>query len=272
LEVIVMKVCSLLCVAGVLLSAGTAAAQTTSSTQLRGFSVVLVEGSQQAGASADLPPAARAALDDVKDFLPFKSYRLLDSSWTLGSNSVPEYSTRLRGVEQDYQVRIGSNVDPSSSQVQVRFTLSQPDGLVWRPRTLGSTYFEPAVRYNTVVDAYGRQVGLAEEEARLAALEKTLASLRQRLNETHPEVRSAEEQLETSRRQLETLRRQVAAQSRTPAPVPAPRTVTPLFGGGSLIETSFTMRLGETVVVGTSRVGGDKALIALLTAVPSSSK
>ena len=37
----------------------------------------------------------------------------------------------------------------------------------------------------------------------------------------------------------------------------------------SVIDTSFTMDVGETVVVGTSRMrGGDKALIALLTAVP----
>jgi len=39
--------------------------------------------------------------------------------------------------------------------------------------------------------------------------------------------------------------------------------------GRSVIDTSFSMDIGETVVVGTSRVrGGDKALIALLTAVP----
>ena len=36
----------------------------------------------------------------------------------------------------------------------------------------------------------------------------------------------------------------------------------------AMIDTSFTMDVGETVVVGTSRLaGGDKALIALLTAV-----
>jgi hypothetical protein len=35
-----------------------------------------------------------------------------------------------------------------------------------------------------------------------------------------------------------------------------------------IISTGFTMEIGETVVVGTSRLrGGDKALIALLTAV-----
>lgn len=35
----------------------------------------------------------------------------------------------------------------------------------------------------------------------------------------------------------------------------------------SLIDTSFRMDVGETVVVGTSRLQGDKALIVLLTAV-----
>ena len=37
----------------------------------------------------------------------------------------------------------------------------------------------------------------------------------------------------------------------------------------TVIDTSFTMDIGETVVVGTSRLQGDKALIALLTAVAS---
>ena len=44
----------------------------------------------------------------------------------------------------------------------------------------------------------------------------------------------------------------------------------PKFGDRSIMNTSFTMDLGETVVVGTSRLSGNsKALIALLTAVPS---
>ena len=40
-------------------------------------------------------------------------------------------------------------------------------------------------------------------------------------------------------------------------------------GHRALIDTNFTMDIGETVVVGTSRLQGDKALIALLTAVAS---
>jgi hypothetical protein len=50
----------------------------------------------------------------------------------------------------------------------------------------------------------------------------------------------------------------------------AARLVSEMRHGRAIIDTSFTMDIGETVVVGTSRLKGDKALIALLTAVPSS--
>lgn len=47
------------------------------------------------------------------------------------------------------------------------------------------------------------------------------------------------------------------------------RTVqSPAGGPRTLIETALSIDTGETVVVGTSRVQGDKALIVLLTAVP----
>ena len=43
-------------------------------------------------------------------------------------------------------------------------------------------------------------------------------------------------------------------------------------GDAGVMDSSFTMTPGETVVVGTSRLGGDKALIALVTAVPKGTK
>jgi hypothetical protein len=44
-------------------------------------------------------------------------------------------------------------------------------------------------------------------------------------------------------------------------------------GGATLIDTSFIMSLGETVVVGTSRMrGGNKALIVLLSAAMRGAK
>jgi len=43
----------------------------------------------------------------------------------------------------------------------------------------------------------------------------------------------------------------------------------PQFGGRRLIDTSFSVKEGETIVVGTSKVdGSDDALIVLLTALP----
>jgi hypothetical protein len=62
-------------------------------------------------------------------------------------------------------------------------------------------------------------------------------------------------EIETQQAQL-----RVAAAKRRAMVRPVNRTV---------IDTSFTMDIGETVVVGTSRLQGDKALIALLTAVAS---
>ena len=48
------------------------------------FSVVLVLGEAQASTMQDnVPAAARKALADMKDFLPYKGYRLLDTQWTL---------------------------------------------------------------------------------------------------------------------------------------------------------------------------------------------
>ena len=50
----------------------------------QGFSIVLVLADLQAGpGEEDVPPAARKALLDMKDFLPYKSYRLLDAAWVL---------------------------------------------------------------------------------------------------------------------------------------------------------------------------------------------
>ena len=68
-----------------------------------GFSIVLVLGDLQGGPASDnVPPAARKALADMKDFLPYKSYRLLDTAWVLGATRV---TSRLRGPEdQDYEL------------------------------------------------------------------------------------------------------------------------------------------------------------------------
>ena len=45
---------------------------------------MLVLGDIQGASTADdVPPAARKALVDMREFLPFKSYKLLDAAWVL---------------------------------------------------------------------------------------------------------------------------------------------------------------------------------------------
>jgi hypothetical protein len=74
---------------------------------LQGFSIVLVLGDVQDGATSDnIPAAARAALGDIKDFLPYRSYRVLDTAWVLASSATCQaVNSRLQGPdEQDYEV------------------------------------------------------------------------------------------------------------------------------------------------------------------------
>ena len=90
----------------------------------QGFSVVLVLGEMQGtGTAENVPPAARKALTDMKDFLPYKSYRLLDSLWTLccGRSMI---ATRLRGLDdQDYDLELDPGPSATSGKWNVRFTL-----------------------------------------------------------------------------------------------------------------------------------------------------
>ena len=70
----------------------------------RGFNVVLLLGDMQgADAQDSIPVAARKALVGHEGFLPYKSYRLLDTQWIIGGTSGPAL-TRLRGAEeQEYR-------------------------------------------------------------------------------------------------------------------------------------------------------------------------
>src|SRR6185295_14037381 len=91
----------------------------------QGFSVVLVLGDTKTATPVDdsVPSAARKALADMKDFLPYKGYRLLDAQWILGSTHA---STRLRGVdEQEYQLTLRSGV-AADGQLRVTFQLLEP--------------------------------------------------------------------------------------------------------------------------------------------------
>jgi len=173
---------------------------------VRGFSVVLIEGNLRAATSTPdgLPPAASKALSDLKDFLPYKSFRLLDTQWTIGTGRM---TGRLRGPEgKTYALDItqGAALGDATSVAISRFVLSDVAS--------SSAGTSQPMTFSQGVDAssYHRD-GDASAQWYLGQ-------------------------------------------------------------SAALIDTSFRMKIGETVVVGTSHLQGDTALIVLLTAVPSGEK
>jgi hypothetical protein len=227
-------------------------AETSTMPAPQGFSVVLVLGEMQGnGAAEGVPAAARKALADMKDFLPYKGYRLLDTQWTLccgrGWNS--SIVSRLRGLEsRDYEL------------------------------TLTASEFRPRLSVRFVLrDAAGVETAPVESEKEVAnAIEREVSALRVQLQAARAKAQSrfevgvsgpADEDRDVAqlRNRLADMEIKLAQERRRPG-----RSVTLAHSPRPLIDTSFAMDVGETVVVGTSRLpGGDKALIALLTAVPS---
>ncbi|HYM26193.1 MAG TPA: hypothetical protein VEU08_23410 [Vicinamibacterales bacterium] len=244
-----MKTIAAWCVMGML--GASAAAQPVARTpgppdmkgqpQPQGFSVVLVLGDLSSGSTGDVPPAARKALADMKDFLPFKGYRLLDAEWILGSRGA---TTRLRGADgQDYELRLTSS-GPYLGRLRVTFQL------------LDATTSDQPLELTM---ERARTAERAALEQRLRESETELAALRARPGARN-EVAEQEARIADMKRRLD-----------MEAPTPM------VFSRRRVIDTSFDMEIGETVVVGTSRLKDGKeskdagrALIALLTAVPKS--
>jgi hypothetical protein len=224
-------------------------------TQLQGFNVVLVLGETQPGGAApteELPAGARKALADMREFLPYKHYRVLDAQWISCCAGTPSLSGRLRGVVGITGPKGEVNVVHRVFEFSLRVTAWSAENLPVR-FILG--LHESAPR--------GHGVDVAQQEQRRANLQDDLQTMAARLRETQQRVqvglesavtlREAEDRYKQLERELDAVKARVAAV--------AGDSVSPI------IDSSFTMDAGETVVVGTSRLGGDKALIALVTAV-----
>jgi hypothetical protein len=240
----------------------------------QGFSVILVLGDIQGGTTSDdVPPAARKALNDMREFLPFKSFRLLDAAWVLCCGGQWESERRgaversratqvLRGPDdQEYNLMLASSRD--AGRVSVQFTLT------------GASVPVEAVSSTAAIRTMQRKI--ADLRDRRAVLETTIARTRQNVEigaASPHDLPKMEAELRSIDREIEDMAARVAeanaatntttarggARASQERPRPAP---------SAIIDTSFTMDVGETVVVGTSRQkGGSKALIALLTAVP----
>lgn len=68
--------------------------------RVRGYSIVLLLGDTQGSSMPEsLSAPAKKALNDVKDFLPYRSYRVLDTQWIAGADSGARSSGFLRGLD-----------------------------------------------------------------------------------------------------------------------------------------------------------------------------
>ena len=240
------------------------AGRDTTMSQLQGFNIVLLVGeSQSSGASIeDVPATARKALNDMRDFLPFKHYRVLDSQWTSccadsGRNTI---AGRVQGVmaaagssQGGADVRLLPRtynfvlqVGPAISRLSVFFSL-QPEGAsrsgqtatlsVAREQELEKRLFDLRRELDQLEDEIPRRVKERNgNHPEIQTLQAQQRRVQQRIAETVNEISSAKAHGDTDR------------------------------AARSLIDSNFTMDVGETVVVGTSRLGGDKALIAIVTA------
>jgi hypothetical protein len=188
----------------------------------RGFSVVLLLGETQSASSGEaLPPALRKALSDVKDFLPYKSYRVLDTQWLRGG------STRMKGLDdQEYDVDLIVDVIPAVPLCTKDCVLN----VLFHLQEVGA----PA----NSSEEYGRSIQVANMEKERTHMVALL-----------PAAQGA--MLQEQKARIEQLDRQIR-----------------LAKARKLIDSRFQMALGETVVVGTSKIGGgDKGLVVLLTSV-----
>lgn len=155
---------------------------------------------------SDLPANTRKAIEDIQDFLPFKSYKILDTSLVRALVTSPR-----RGGRRATTFMTG----PDGAKLQVKLSLTGE-------RDSHEIYVNEFEVAQDVMSRF-RPMTLTPEQQRQVDPDTT--------------------------------------------PAIAPRA--DLLDKGALISTSFTANIGQTVVVGSSRLnGGDEALIVLFTALP----
>ena len=246
-------VASAVCLAAVIAGSPLAAQQpfkrtnfeTVDTSAIQGFSVALVLGDMQGTASPEsLPVGARKALADLRDFLPYKSYRLLDAQWIMCcGHAKAGIAGRLRGIEELTYAFTVDVLDAAGSNLSLRFSLRD------------DTFKKPAPKYTE--EGAEKAVRQQQQQEEYALLQAMLAEERSRPNPKASVIKDIEIRLEKVNREVEKGNREADEKPRTVLVAPK----------GSVIDSTFSMDAGETVVIGTSALKGDKALIALLTAV-----
>ena len=233
---------------------------------LSGFHVVLVVGETQKGRSSteNLPEGAARALKEMGDFLPYKSYRVLDTQWT--SCCAPSPTTASGVLQGSFDLLVDGktvraqgtyrfSITPSLSaaNIPVRFVLTGSD-------------FSPSRSTNEAPSGRPAQGSERDLERQRQDVQGEIETLSIRIAETRQRVAAGV--VATS--ELRPLENKHASLKRRLADLTADLESVAQAGGSPIIDTSFTMNAGETVVVGTSKLGGEQALIAIVTAVRKS--
>ena len=233
-------------------------------TPRRGFNIVLLLGDMQGVDGQDaIPVAARKALADMKDFLPYKAYRLLDTQWIIGSSSGAAAVTRLRGVEeQEYELELrassvmqpGPNGEPDPQTLSVRFVLRESDP----PGKAESPFAQSKDGKSGSEAELMREQEMFKLERERVDLTTQLATLRRNVEVGMASV----DDVARMNAQLTMINQRIVQLKNQSSQAASFKTA-----GRAVIDSSFRMEEGETVVVGSSGVkGGKRALIALLTA------
>lgn len=225
--------------------------------EISGFSVVLVVGETQsssgAGPAQELPAGAQRALSDMREFLPYKHYRVLDSQWT--SCCSPKSRATVAGRLQGVAGMPGPQGSVNLVSRNYAFSI-----------TAGTASPNITTRFVLGLDEPARA-----PNPELRELERMRQDLKGEIEVAQTQIREMQRRVDVGtdsgaelpvlRNRHESLRRRLTDVEQTIEEAGVPGV------GRPIIDSSFTMNAGETVVVGTSKLGGDKALIALVTAV-----
>ena len=232
-------------------------AQSAQPTDLSGFSVVLVVGETQpssgSGASQELPAGAQRALSDMREFLPYKHYRVLDSQWT--SCCSPKSRAVVAGRLQGVAGMPGPQGSVNLVSRSYAFTI-----------TAGTSSPSITTRFVLGLEDAGRAVN----PERVRELERERQDLKSEIELAQTQINEMQRRVEVgavSTAELPVLHNRHASLRRRLADLEQTIEEAGIATQRPIIDSSFTMSAGETVVVGTSKLGGDKALIALVTAV-----
>jgi len=117
------------------------------SVSLRKFVFTLALGDVQSGAGSTFTPAASKALADLKDFLPYKRYTLLDTIYKIGLGA-PSILVKGPDDAHKYELLTNGTAVSSAGRMSVRVTLRQNSD---PPAFLIDTSFEMEIGETVVV-------------------------------------------------------------------------------------------------------------------------